>query len=133
VKDNELDKLVAEKVMGWVAEEIPAKQFLSAYVLYKRPEPPHVPDYKWSPSTNIQDAWLVVERLNNSLNTITKVNNNSKIGYEVEMFKYDSEGDLDDVYKTHQETAPLAICITALKSVGIEMNQLIQITYTRKG
>lgn len=80
---------------------------------------PFLPKY----SDHIYFAWLVVEKLEKSFRTYTRIDNNSVVGYIVEMPKYDSENDLDDVYKATAETVPMAICLAALKSIGIEVKE----------
>jgi hypothetical protein len=105
---REIDRLVAEKVMGWEPEEIEGSVYLSGYVLYKREEPPHIPDYQFKPSTNIQDAWLVVEKF--PCLQLTKLAEN----------RYTCRFYLGDT--AYAETAPLAICLAALKSVRVEVH-----------
>jgi Phage ABA sandwich domain len=93
---REIDRLVAEKVMGWEAGKY-------AYG-------------SWFPTTNIADAWKVVEKL-------------SKDGFEFQVWrekngKYNVEFAKDFFYVfgfAESETAPLAICLAALKAVGVEV------------
>lgn len=107
MENREIDRLIAEKVMGWEVGEFPNINVIEAYS-------PHgvlqISD-DWSPSTDIQDAWYVVEELD----------------YDIKVTKYKSH-----VYQCHifipnnvqmviAETAPMAICLAALKSVGIEV------------
>lgn len=113
---REIDHLIATKVMGWEPEEIEGSAYLSGYVLYKREEPPHIPDYQFKPSTNIADAWQVVEKL--------KIAVIPQAGGAPKNMQYLAE--IDDRpfgkhYEAFAETAPLAICLAALKSVGVEV------------
>jgi len=52
---KELDKLVAEKVMGWYLSTNEWMWVQGGECVRSLPT--------WSPSTNIEDAWLVVEKL----------------------------------------------------------------------
>ncbi|EZP77579.1 hypothetical protein H839_08099 [Parageobacillus genomosp. 1] len=111
---REIDRLVAEKVMGWEPEEIEGSAYLSGYVLYKREEPPHIPDYQFKPSTNVADAWKVVEKLREKelyvdIDTFAE-------HYDVRVVSGPNE-----VGHSLSETAPLAICLAALKAAGVEV------------
>ena len=125
-----------DRAMEGVYEHIKSKQFtnLSAreidvlvdrYVMDNRPSVnihSKMPTSDYSPpnySTAIADAWKVVEYLDKEINTRTTVSNNSKVGYEIEMYKYDNESDLEDVYRLHEKELPMAICKCALKCVEI--------------
>lgn len=91
---RELDALIAERVMGKkVDQSSPCLEDGSL-----------IPRY----STHIADAWLVVERFEN---------------VEVEKFyhAYTAAVHIENrAYSIQEETAPLAICLAALKAVGNE-------------
>ncbi len=88
----ELDRIVAERVMGLTDASDD--------------------DYRaWQPSTNIAHAWEVVERLRPT-------------GARLILTDYGPDWDAvfrrsDDTYECAQaDTAPLAICLAALRAVG---------------
>lgn len=108
VAGPELDRLVAEKVMGW--EPVSSG-------LRMRGSPPDLWLCKggrrrvmraWNPSTNIAQAWEVVERCRS-------------LGHRVTL-------QLDGAWRvwingglpSEDDTAPLAICFAALAAVGGE-------------
>lgn len=141
--NREIDALVAEKVMGWkrmtYAEahpETPAykdrKEFTGHWhsnewdellhefknVAYAEDCDDHYcPEEAWSPSTDISAAWEVVEKMRNRDSVFTLWD------------------DLDDEYyycafntpKYHfevgAETMPKAICLAALKAVGVNVSE----------
>ena len=110
---REIDRLVAEKVMDWVQGEYAKDKWY-----YKKNGQIHgmakfVKD--WNPSTNIADAWQVAEKL-------------MKNGLFFNVLKW-IDGDFVARFENHKvsvkaeaETAPLAICLAALKSVGVEVD-----------
>lgn len=91
MENREIDKLIAEKVMGWETE----------------------PFGPFFPSTNIQDAWSVVEKLNFDV----KVTKYKDSGYQCHVFIP------SNVQMVFAESAPMAICKAALKAVGIEIKK----------
>lgn len=108
MNDKPIDELVAEKVMGWIKP--PETSILKA-MWVETPigaVHPQLPKF----STNIEDAWLVVEKLGYDVK-ITK-NSVLKPKYQVHVFVP------DNVKLVFAETAPMAICIAALKAVGEE-------------
>lgn len=110
----ELDALVAEKVMRWTPVEHPDKlagQTGAFYPIkfgggiYREPGGP------WSPSTDIRDAWEVVEKMLSEGRSIT--------------LQALEEGDPErwwdvsvDEAVAEKISAPHAICLAALKAVG---------------
>lgn len=108
MNDKPIDELVAEKVMGWIKP--PETSILKAMWV----ETPVGTVHRELPrfSTNIEDAWLVVEKLGYDV----KVTKNSVLTpkYQAHVFV---PGDVKMVFA---ETAPMAICIAALKAVGEE-------------
>ena len=109
---RELDALVAEKVMGWERPSDPSW----SYPAYMHDQPAY--------STSIADAWLVVEKLSDkwemNLRTILPARD-----YVCE-FKLvvknkcivDAQHPFEHVWNNPVDTAPLAICLAALKAVG---------------
>jgi hypothetical protein len=105
----ELDILVAEKVMGF--RDTDAGQYFSASA---------VPPY----STDIAAAWQVVEKL--ALQNIRIELMPTMAGYAVDFIKYDPTQEftpwteISNSY-VEAEQAPHAICLAALKAVGVEV------------
>jgi Phage ABA sandwich domain len=119
---REIDRLVAEKVMGWEYHEAvytwgelfsPAK-----YVKEdgREVEPFNLPHF----STNIADALQVVEKLRDRYVYMNLTNNDDS--YCCELMEQDLENSSRYfTYYADAETAPLAICLAALKAVGVEV------------
>jgi hypothetical protein len=117
----ELDRLVAEKVMGWMRksfQEYDGSDKYPAFTVWrwadKEGKPLHPCDgngpWQWSPSTRIDHAWEVVEKMGQDEQTcvdfydeLEDTTNDTQPGWAL-MF-----GDVP---------APLVICRTALKAVG---------------
>ena len=111
---RELDAMVAEKVMGWTM----APDGCWVIVTHNDPDDglgPRQADETWSPSRDISAAWDVFERLSDRLPCImlNQPNDNHPREWCVEWF--DGEQTLDIVTA---DTAPLAICLAALKALG---------------
>jgi hypothetical protein len=115
---RELDALVAEKVIGltdfyWLSGE------LHHEARYKQLLVPHY-------STNISDAWQVVEKLDHNVtlekfNTFTLDFNNAK---QIEKYEYRATAWCDGHrgISYEEETAPLVICLSALKAKGVDID-----------
>lgn len=117
---RDLDALVAEKVMGWVRGKIGPADDLSPVWF------PQGPDSYWTEtvprfSTDIADAWQVVEKLRQT-HCCLNLHSDHAYAYSCSLIKND-----DDPHEPHSgigrtaETAPLAICLTALLSVGVDL------------
>jgi hypothetical protein len=100
---REIDQLVAEKVMGWIKP--PATSVLKPMWV----APPKGTVYPELPkfSTNIQDAWAVVEKLKEE-----------KLFRLTQSLEGKWWADFNDEREYH-ESAPMAICLAALKAVEI--------------
>lgn len=96
---RELDILVAEKVMGWCWATLSIDLGREFY-----------------PSTNMADAWEVVEKMHKG-KFLFDISLSVGAGYTVRFFSRDKE-----IFHTasYVETAPHAICIAALKTVGYQ-------------
>ncbi|PLR93213.1 BC1872 family protein [Bacillus sp. T33-2] len=97
MENKEIDRLVAEKVMGW--------------------------DDVWQPffpSTEIKDAWLVVEKMKDMglfFNVCPELD-----ACHVDIWvQSDRHQGLNPYRTVHEKTAPLAICKAALAIVGVEV------------
>ena len=127
---RELDALVAEKVMGWhrvhdgLNERWADVNGYGAYVNRGDGTPP--PGMFWSPSTDIAAAWQVVEHMRlrwdhgNSTTDFWTIKDCGPSGWRVEIeFCPDHDAPIV-IYAETPPTAPLAICLAALKAVGVE-------------
>lgn len=103
---RELDALIAEKVMG--LRVVPhAGDFIVIY-----------PTEEWDPlpwySSEIADAWEVVEK-------ITAGDRAMSLIFERGIWCCKANMEFEPTGHEHvAETAPLAICLAALKSIGVE-------------
>lgn len=112
-----LDALVAEKVMGWEAKQSretgrPLGWFGDHRLQY---------GFTWSPSTNLTHAWDVVEKLHETGKRGFQVNytfDPDCIDAPFLAQCYSGTNPMDDV-EAWAETAPLAICLAALKSIQL--------------
>lgn len=138
---RELDALIAEKVMGWNWVNVFSNALMivppigdklrHAHKYVDKGIPDNMPHY----STNIADAWLVVEKLKGmgfgvTINEVCKRSgfykyNDNVLGYWHCNFTVSDKDDNDKLLKTNPEiaeTAPLAICLAALKACGDEVD-----------
>lgn len=107
--NREIDKLIAEKVMGWFpltdANRMnwwaPSVEELPIWLKLQK---------NFRPSTDIKDAWLVVEKFE-----YHKVENDAGWYYCTLANHNTKFFDGDD------DKAPIAICKAALKAVGVEV------------
>ncbi len=113
---RELDAEVAEKVMGyqrcgggWTPKDWQEPQVMPANYISTRPY-----FYTFAPSTNIKDAWEVVEKLDRHI-AITVDPKDIKPRYcVVYLGGLKTRGG-----EAQAETVPVAICLAALKAVGV--------------
>ena len=117
---RELDALVAEKVMGWleVAKKPIANAFGQAvmedYVgkpTASAAQPMLVPRF----STMIQEAWKVADKLRGEVQFLAVISGKGPQGTQPWICKINREGAF---LEERADTAPLAICLAALKGVG---------------
>lgn len=124
---RELDTLVAVKVMGWSkTTELWNRGLTESVLAGLHPEsklPEKVPFY----STDISAAWRVVDFLRSKkmLLDIQEGENNDGPFFQVEINQFNvskSRGGYWDtvVDSTDGDSIPHAICLAALRSVGIE-------------
>lgn len=101
---SELDGLIAEKVMGWKEDKYRGVMgWLDGHIFHS----------SFKPSTNIEDAWKVLEKL-------------IQLGAEINVGFYEQWDCSIDYpigcnWLVQTETAPLAICLAALEAVGYNM------------
>lgn len=118
---RELDRLVAEKIMGLIEIHVSEQ---TGELLHTDPADPllayeiPVPQY----STDIASAWLVVEhiRKNNIRDVLTLASPSDETEYWFATFEKKWHGRASqDLYEWESgESAPHAICLAALKAVG---------------
>ncbi|MBY6267998.1 BC1872 family protein [Parageobacillus thermoglucosidasius] len=118
-----IDCLIAEKVMGWRLENRRVNIWGQEIGFWVNPKINRIVakysgfrEESFSPSTNIADAWQVVEKL--------KIAVIPQAGEPPKNMKYLAEIDrrpLGGYYQAFAKTAPLAICLVALKAVGVEV------------
>jgi hypothetical protein len=114
---REIDRLVAEKVMGWepVYDDGDLISFITGYgTLFFSDDD----ECEWNPSTDIRDAWLVVEELIDR-------------GYDFNLWRseqreYNAEFQIqkkDGFVVSYGESdhAPTAICFASLEAVGVDV------------
>lgn len=111
-----LDALVAEQVMGWrLSKDGHAWKDATSGTMAYRDDGPWLDagDLPWNPSDNLDDAWEVIEKLE---------------GMGIYLFRLGRDGagsswraDFDHLptsSRAEAATAPLALCLAALKCVG---------------
>jgi hypothetical protein len=122
---RELDALVAEKVMGLTqcAGGMHGDSFPNSYC-YAHPDTPEMGSEVYPYSTDIVAAWEVVEKMWAEHIPRTRYGvyrlqlNRLDTGRYVCEFACDPEGDFSTHSRGEADTAPLAICLAALKAVG---------------
>lgn len=107
---RELDALVAEKVMGYEFAII-GEQLKKVIVKGSFGEA-----IDFSPTTNIADAWKVVEKFNYKLSL--EINGDYCNCKLVGKF---NEKMVGQFFYGEADSVPLAICLAALKAVGVEV------------
>lgn len=110
---DKINELVATRVMGWHKFSSPIWDGSSVWSDEEDNWHGDVDDF--NPSENIRDAWAVVEKFD-------------RIDVERENGEYfaciyngiNSDGSYT-VYASEAKTAPMAICLATLESVGVEI------------
>lgn len=119
---RELDALVAERVMGWTDVKLAKRPELG--VLGRHPvrhAQEIVPHY----STDIAAAMAVVEELRSWIFWVQRVEAPlGQVRYSARVYTRDKDVPyyFGAYYDATANTAPLAICLAALKAVGVEVN-----------
>jgi hypothetical protein len=114
----ELDALIAEQVMGWTKREltdpITGPEW---YWCGPKGQLHHV--LAWRPSTDIRCAWKVVEQLRGQ-HCCTKLYSDHNYIWECTMStRFDDPHTGKPPVFGQADTAPLAICLAALKTVRL--------------
>lgn len=106
---REIDRLIAEKVMGW---EVPYEYDDIGIMAYTAERG----GFAFSPTTNIADAWQVLEKFKREGYLFT-IKNTVGGNY---CFSLTDWNDMCDTFTGEAKTATLAICLAALKAVGVK-------------
>ena len=119
-----IDRLVAEKVMGWHTGFISDGRWIvkKEWWLSKDGLAQEIV-YKWHPTTDISRAWMVVEKMEPEYHwTIrTPFDKGDRYSAGLTPLGFTGWNGIPD-YLVNADTAPLAICLAALKAKGIEIN-----------
>ena len=130
---RELDVLIGEKVMGWKGGGLywinangAATELYEDYPGYECGERS---EDAWSPSTSIAAAWQVVEKLRE--HGLYLIINDTigqyrarffKVGWDIFTWMRVPDSDMT----VWENTAPHAICLAALKAVGVNTEEMGQ-------
>jgi hypothetical protein len=127
MSNREIDVSVAEKVMGWTVNRADGRHWhtIAAHVGAENPGLLVGLDCceerysgAFMPSRRIEDAWKVVEKMSRKGYTVDV--RACFDGYAVNMVPHDLSGDgMTRIVQVGDDTAPMAICIAALKAHGI--------------
>ncbi|MGB3568429.1 MAG: hypothetical protein WBA30_14905 [Priestia megaterium] len=113
METKEIDALIAEKVMGWSVARFENINVTEAYT----ESCTLIIGEDFSPSTKIQTAWLVVEELKQQ--GFYSFHTDLSLDSGQEWWSWHFSKGVNN-YGSQQETAPLAICMAALKAFNIE-------------
>lgn len=108
--NQEINKEIAEKVMGWKDGKHPHDDFLNSG---------WGGGYVFSPSTDISDAWLVVEKMREK-GFWFDLNNGEGDSWDANFEEKTLIAELHSV--RGEKSAPLAICKAALKAIEKDKN-----------
>lgn len=109
---KEINNLVATKIMDW--------EFQGDSDSWWDGEVNDIPMDNWNPATDIKDAWLVVNQLSKRYDVNVKQKNGSNC--ECTLHEYDAcEA---SIFEGEAPTASMAICIAALSSISIQIEEL---------
>jgi hypothetical protein len=118
---RELDALVAGKVMGWLdvkkqsIANAMGQHVMDDYVglpVAAAAPPVLIPRY----STMIQEAWKVADKLRGEVQFVAVISGKGPQGTQPWICKVNREGSF---LEERADTAPLAICLAALKGLGV--------------
>ena len=123
---NKIDSLVAEKVMGWVRHPRNTAHWVEGgRNPFMAPVMGLVPECgmgAWSPSTDISAAWAVVEEwgvLPWSIDNGWREKDGERLsGVTCKVTTH------TDSFEAIEKDAPLAICVCALRAVGVPEQQI---------
>jgi Phage ABA sandwich domain len=101
---REIDRLVAEKVMGWK---------LCKYGFWETEFGDLDSETEWNPTESLDDAWVILDQFDDYelYGSPFKNEYRCKVKKDDKWFSAESS-----------ESSALAICLAALKAVGVEVN-----------
>lgn len=108
---RELDNLVAEKVMVWKKDEEQKQRWITQNGLLH--------ESYWRPTYSINDAWQVIDALEKRDIWVSLYRGNHRS--EATFYKYKNERYVYPPTRVIHESAPIAICLAALKIIGVEV------------
>ncbi|MCW5193133.1 BC1872 family protein [Bacillus amyloliquefaciens] len=106
-----IDRLIAEKVMGWKTQTFPNIGVTSVYTEDGELTIPK----QFSPTENLDQSWSVVEKFK-----LVKIERDSNRSYAPYLAVIPTE---ERVFTAIAETPQMAICIVALNACGTEIKQ----------
>lgn len=116
MNNNSINQLLAEKVMGWHLRKM---EHVDAWIDRNND---WTLKQMWKPATNIQDSLLVVEALQEKNNLNFKLKRRKDGKYFATFIQlhsiHDNPQKENNEWWDKADTAPMAICIAALKAVG---------------
>ncbi|GAQ18012.1 hypothetical protein OPHB3_1951 [Oceanobacillus picturae] len=115
MNNRQIDQLVAEKVMGWRLKNMSAGNYWVGE--HDGLEGDWTLKQLWKPSERIDHAWEVVEKLHMTVTPQCGAPEEMNCHAEVDNQPF------GNYYEAFAKTAPLAICLAALKTVGVEVKQ----------
>jgi Phage ABA sandwich domain len=113
MEKREIDRLIIEKVLQLPYRE---SEKFGLWVILEEGEDAVL----FRPSTNIQDAWIVVEKLRERGICLDIFAEKDKYSVNIWHVTETEKETLYDPYdSTEAETAPMAICLSSLKTVEV--------------
>lgn len=115
---NELDALIAERVMGWRSEEMEC--YGSTVTYWRDARGIREEDSSWSPSTSWDAAGQVVVIMRSKGYEFALIGDDREAqDYAAEFDKRDGNiGETTYIWGKRAPAAPLAICLAALDAIG---------------
>ncbi|MED3974558.1 hypothetical protein P4639_14290 [Priestia megaterium] len=110
MENKEIDRLIIEKVLELPYHET---EWFGYWVVLKEGQLATL----FSPSSNIQDAWIALEKFKEK-DFLYTVQNQVGGNYEVSLTDW---GGMCSTFRGVSESLPLAICQATLKAKGIEI------------
>lgn len=110
---RKIDVLVAEHVMGW---QLGSAGDLECFWDSAAKKLRAVED--WTPSSDISAAWEVIEKLHV---LVLGISRSADKNWHARFSRYHGMGDFEDFPSVTNRSAPLAICLAALKVKDIDV------------
>lgn len=117
MEPREIDRLVAEHVMGW--EEFEDSSGYKWWSLNEDGKTKIIRSVRcFEPSKDIRDAWRLVEKLK-----IAVIPQSEDAPKDMKYLAEIDNQPFGNYYEAFAETAPMAICLVALKSMGVDIEK----------